>query len=64
MKVIIDRIEGEYAVCEVKNGVFSNIPLVLLEGAKEGDIVNIEILKEETAIRKENLQKRLNNLFK
>ncbi len=64
MKVIIDRIEGEYAVCEVKKGVFANVPLIVLDGAKEGDIVNIEILKEESAARREKMKNRLNGLFK
>ena len=63
MKVVIDRIEGYYAVCEISEGRWANIPLALVPGAKEGDIVSIEILKDETEREKEELRERLNNLF-
>jgi hypothetical protein len=63
MRIVIDRFEGEYAVCEIEKGRFVNLPRQILEGAKEGDIVKIEILKDETAQRKKDLQARLNGLF-
>ncbi len=64
MKVIIDRFEGPFAVVEIEEGRFANIPVGLIPGAKEGDIVSIEILKDETLERKKKLDKRLKNLFK
>lgn len=63
MKVVIDRFEGFYAVCEIEKGRFANIPIALVPGAKEGDIVSIEILKEESNDKREKLKNRLNGLF-
>ena len=63
MKVTIDRFEGEYAVCEIEKGRFLNIPAELVPGAREGDIVSIEILREESDTKKEKLKSRLNGLF-
>lgn len=40
----VDRIEGEYAVCELLNGEMTDIPLKLFkEKVLEGDIFDIEI---------------------
>ena len=40
MKYIIDRFEGEYAVCEDENGAFVNIPKDRFScDARSGDIV-------------------------
>lgn len=40
----VDRIEGEYAVCELLNGEMNDIPLKLFkEKVSEGDIFDIEI---------------------
>ena len=63
MKVTIDRFEGFYAVCEIEKGRFANLPIALVPGAKEGDIVSIEILREESDEKKEKLKSRLNGLF-
>ena len=41
MRVIIDRIEGDFAVCELQNGRFVNIPLCVFEDAREGDVFNV-----------------------
>lgn len=66
MRVIIDRFEGEFAVCEVSDdGRMINLPQKdLPEGAKPGDVLTISdgsitIDNEETADRK----KRINNLL-
>jgi hypothetical protein len=66
MRVIIDRFEGEFAVCEVSDEErMINLPLKdLPEGAKPGDVLKISdggitIDNEETADRK----KRINNLL-
>ena len=52
MKVIIDRFEGEYAVVEIDEGNFVNIPKILLGSAKEGDVISIDIDTDETLKRK------------
>jgi hypothetical protein len=63
MKVIVDRFEGDFAVVEIKEGLFANFPKVLLESAKEGDVISIEIDKSETEIRKKKIENLMNDLF-
>ncbi|MBE6729820.1 MAG: DUF3006 domain-containing protein [Ruminococcaceae bacterium] len=63
MKVIIDRFEGEYAVVEIEKGHFVDIPACLLVGANEGDVVSINIEKEETEDRKVKIENLMNDLF-
>ena len=67
MKIIIDRFEGGYAVCEDMNTrVISDFPVESLpEGASAGDILVYDgnsfiIDHEETEARRE----RINKLFK
>jgi hypothetical protein len=50
MKATIDRIEGKLAVLLIGDdgSIKLNVPLILLpEGAKEGDILDININKDE-----------------
>lgn len=63
MKVIIDRFEGDYAVCEVDLDTFVNIPKILIPDSIEGDVVNINVDKNETENRKKNIEDLMNNLF-
>lgn len=63
MQVIIDRFEKDYAVVEIEEGLFVNIPTILLPNAKEGDVIDIRIDKNETAKRKEKIKRLMNNLF-
>ena len=63
MKVIIDRIEGDYVIVEIGVGKIISVPRILFQNAKEGDVFKIEIDREETNIRKEKIQKLMNNLF-
>ena len=63
MKIVIDRFEGEYAVCEMPDSTMVNIPKIVLEGASEGDIININIDKAETDKRKENIEKLMNDVW-
>lgn len=43
MKVVIDRFEGSYAVCEKEDRGMIEIEIQKLpEGAMEGDVLNIE----------------------
>lgn len=49
MKATLDRIESDYAVMLLRDDedVRFNLPLVLLpEGAREGDILDINIVKD------------------
>lgn len=63
MKVIIDRIEGDSVIVEIGVGKIVSVPRILFQNAKEGDVFKIEIDREETNIRKEKIQKLMNNLF-
>ena len=50
MKATIDRVEGKLAVLLIRNeeSIKLNIPLILLpEGSREGDILDISIQKDE-----------------
>ena len=59
MKITIDRFEGDFAVLELPDGKFINVPKVLFCDAKEGDRFEIQRLNEDTD--KETL---FNKLFK
>ena len=64
MKWIIDRIEGDIAVCEADDAML-NIPLCALpDNVKENDVISVDIDSDETKARKENINKLMNNLFK
>lgn len=63
MKVIIDRFEGDYAVVEVELGVFVNIPKILLPNASEGDVIKIEIDKEDTESRRQKIENLMGKVF-
>lgn len=63
MEYVIDRFEGEYAVIETDINTFVNIPKILVEDAKEGDIIRIEILKDKTDNKKEIISNLMNELF-
>ena len=62
--MIIDRFEGKFAVVELDNGSFENIPKALLPtGAKEGDCIIITIDENTTADKKEKIKNKMNKLF-
>lgn len=63
MKVIIDRFEGKYAVVEVSEGIFENLPAVLVPGAHEGDVIDIRIDADETESRRTRINKLKERLF-
>lgn len=65
MKSIVDRIEGDIAVCELENGKMINIPLSELpQGVKEGMALNgNEIDLEETEARTSRIREKMNRLF-
>ena len=48
----IDRFEGEYALIEMNRRIF-HIPKVLLpKGAKEGDVIKMQIAIDKEATKK------------
>ena len=63
MKVIIDRIEEKFAVAELPDGSFADIPRVLLPNGKEGDVVIIQIDRDETVKRTEKIQAMIQQVF-
>ena len=64
MKVIIDRFEGEYAIVELPDLSFIEVPRILFEGAKENDVINITIENQETDLREERVSNLMKSLFK
>ena len=63
MKLIIDRFEGAYAVCEMPDQAMVNIPLLVLPNAVEGDVINISIDKDETNQRKNKIENLMKNVW-
>ncbi|MGI5838949.1 MAG: DUF3006 domain-containing protein [bacterium] len=69
MKVIIDRFEAEFAVCETEDRQMLNIHRNRLpKEAKEGDVLRIAeggvaIDKEETAVRRRRSKEMIDNLW-
>jgi hypothetical protein len=64
MKVIIDRFEDNFAVIEMEDNSFCNMPILLVPNeAKEGDVISILIDKEETNKRKQVVSDLLNELL-
>ena len=63
MDVIVDRIEGDYAVVEIEKGKMCNLPIELVPNVKEGDIVTIIINKDKTEERKKIIEELMNSVF-
>lgn len=69
MKIIIDRFEGDYAVCEKENSEMLDIEKHKLPlEAKEGDVLilteeGIKIDEVETKNRKEKIRKLMDSLW-
>lgn len=67
--LIVDRIEGDIAVCESENDEFLHIPLAQIEsGLQEGDLLLFEnglyrIDQAATQARKAHMQAKLRGLF-
>lgn len=47
--LVLDRFEGEYALIEMNRKVFHVPKSLLPKGAKEGDVINIQIIIDEDA---------------
>lgn len=63
MKIVIDRFEGEFAICELPDKSFIDVPAKLFPDAHEGDIVDIVVNKEQTKKEKKAIRSRLDGLF-
>jgi poly-beta-hydroxyalkanoate depolymerase len=69
LKLIVDRIEEGFAVCELENGSIVNFGLKMLpEGVREGTVLNLEgetitIDEIETQNKKKAANKLLDDLF-
>lgn len=70
MKVIVDRFEGDFAVCEKEDRAMMEIPKVATpEDAKEGDVLIIEngdiiIDHEATEKRRKEIEELTKGLWK
>ncbi len=68
--LIIDRFEGNYAVCEDECKVMNNIDSKLIQqGAKEGDVIelvqdNYVINVAETEKRRKHIEELTENMWK
>lgn len=68
--IIVDRIEGAFAVCEMDDKSMQNIALSELPaGVKEGDVLAVEngayvIDAKQTKERTERIAQKMNRLFK
>lgn len=69
MRVVIDRFEGEFAVCEADEGNMINIEKSKLpEGAREGDVLEvtddgISIASDATGRKKQDIEKLFRDLW-
>lgn len=64
MKYVIDRFENEFAVVELSDKSFVNIPRKAIPpDAKEGSVIEVKIDPDETAGRTVSINNKMNNLF-
>lgn len=65
MRLTIDRFEGTFAICEMEDGSFLNLPNGFLpNGAKEGSKLRIELDLDAEEKDRERIKSKMNNLFK
>ena len=64
MKVTIDRFEGTFAVVELPDKTFINVPRQLFSGVAESDVIDITVDKSETDERKKRISTLMDDLFK
>lgn len=55
MKVIIDRIEGDFAIVELEDGTTIEVPKLLFGDINEGDVFSIQKDEEATNDRIEDI---------
>lgn len=65
MRYIVDRFENEYAIVELDNGEFIDIPKKALPlDASEGSIIEVTTLSDETNVRRTEMKKKMSSLFR
>ena len=64
MRIVIDRIEGDFAVVELAAGQTVDVPLGIFPGASEGDIYHISKEEREETDTKNKIQDKFNRLKK
>lgn len=65
MRLTVDRFEGVYAICELENGEFVDIPRKALpEGITEGSKLLIEVDDAKKAEDQDRIKNKMNSLFK
>ena len=69
-EIIVDRVVGKFAVCEMENGKMKNIKLTKFTSKpKEGDVVEVtskgkyKVNKSKTKSRRNSISKIFNKLF-
>jgi hypothetical protein len=64
MQYTIDRFEGNFAVVELENETFVNIPRSAIPSeAKEGDVITVMVDKGETEKREKRIKELEGSLF-
>ncbi len=64
MNYVIDRFEDEYAIVELENQQTIRLPRAALpKEAREGDVIQVTVNLEETAVRGVSMQARIDKLF-
>lgn len=63
MLITIDRFEGDYAVAELEDGTFADIPKQLFPNAKEGDIYSLERSGQAISERNKKIKRLTDKLF-
>lgn len=64
MRYTIDRFEGNFAVVELENKKFVDVPkMALPPEAKEGDIIKVEVDTAQTKKQKDKIRGLMNDLF-
>lgn len=63
MKIIVDRIEGEYLILETEIGKTIEVPKWLIPDAKENDMIKIEVDQKKTKKRKKEIANLMNQVF-
>lgn len=65
MYFTIDRFEGSYAIAELSNGQIIDVPNTIIPvNAKEGDIVEIKLLKNVSSNLRKEMKEIFNNVCK
>lgn len=63
MRIIINRMEGKIAVCELENGELLHVPSRIFPNVSEGDVIDIKVNQELTEKLKKQNSGRLRSLF-